>query len=378
MLHSEFEKIEPFHDKDINPALKRITEAPEFNYIASFVFPDNNIEEVKNILNSINTANEFQKKFMHKAVRRVVEESADGLTYEGFDKLNADIPYLFIANHRDIVLDSAILQVLLVEHNIPTTEISLGSNLMISPFIVDFAKVNKMYIVYRGGTRLELLKNAKILSAYIRYAITEKKSSIWIAQKNGRTKNGYDKTEEALLKMLNLSGEGDFLENFSELHIVPLIISYEYEPCGLFKVNELYQSKDAEYIKKPGEDLNSIITGFTQYKGHIHLCAGTPVCSQLNNFSSDNSHNESIKNLAKHIDSEIYNKYKLWKTNYIAYDVLNNLSEYSDFYTEDEKKCFLDFITTEINKINGDKVNLKQIYLEMYANPVFNKKQTIL
>ena len=256
----EFDSVRPYNVHELLPAIKRITESKEFYAVVPFVFPDKKIEDVKEMLMGIQTAEDFQKVFMHRAVRRVVEQSSDGLTYDGFDKLNPDVPYLFIANHRDIVLDSAMLQVLLVEHNITTSEITFGSNLMISPFIVDFGKVNKMFTVNRGGTKQDVLKNSKNLSAYIRYSITKNKSSIWIAQRNGRTKNGFDKTEEALLKMLNLSGNSGLVENFTELNIVPLTVSYEYDPCGVLKVNELYQSRFTEYVKKQGEDFNSIIT----------------------------------------------------------------------------------------------------------------------
>ena len=369
----EFDSVRPYNVHELLPAIKRITESKEFYAVVPFVFPDKKIEDVKEMLMGIQTAEDFQKVFMHRAVRRVVEQSSDGLTYDGFDKLNPDVPYLFIANHRDIVLDSAMLQVLLVEHNITTSEITFGSNLMISPFIVDFGKVNKMFTVNRGGTKQDVLKNSKNLSAYIRYSITKNKSSIWIAQRNGRTKNGFDKTEEALLKMLNLSGNSGLVENFTELNIVPLTVSYEYEPCGVLKVNELYQSRFTEYVKKQGEDFNSIITGFKQFKGKIHLSAGEPINEQLRLLRPEPNAKENIKNIAQIIDETIYTNYKLWKTNYISFDILNKGNTYSEFYTENEKAVFVDTIEKEISKLNGDKDDLLKIYFEMYANPVINK-----
>lgn len=373
---NEFEAIRPYNDTELKPALKGITESKEFFAIAPFVFPDKRIEEVKEMLEGVSTAGEFQKVFMHRAVRRVVEESSDGLTFDGFDKLNPDTPYLFIANHRDIVLDSAILQVLLVEHNIATSEITFGSNLMISPFIVDFGKVNKMFTVNRSGSKLEVLENSRYLSSYIRYCITQKKSSVWIAQRNGRTKNGFDKTEEALLKMLNLSGEKGFIDNFSELNIVPLIVSYEYEPCGVLKVNELYQTNFSSYVKKPGEDLNSIITGFKQYKGHIHLSAGELLNEHIQSSDYGLCTKDNIRNLAQTIDNIMYRNYRLWKTNYMAYDLLYNSSSFSDHYSPEERMNFIKLIDRETSRLNGDKEVLRRIYLEMYANPVINKKTT--
>ncbi|MDD3876140.1 MAG: acyltransferase [Bacteroidales bacterium] len=373
----DFKTLEPYKDEEINPALIRMSTANEFLYVAPFVFPDKKIEEIRDLLHSIKTADEFQRKFMHRAVRRVIEVSSGGLTFDGFDKLDPQTPYLFLTNHRDIVLDSAILQVLLVEHNMPTSEISLGDNLMISPFIVDFAKVNKMFVVYRGGTKIEFLNNSKLLSLYMRYSITMKKHSLWIAQRNGRTKNGSDKTEEALLKMLNLSGTKNFSSNFEELNIVPLSISYEYEPCGLLKVRELYLSRNEPYIKKKGEDLNSIITGFQQPKGRIHLSAGIPINNKIKNLDNEVCNNQNIKELAGIIDHTIYENYKLWPVNYIAYDLLNNSEYYSDKYDSLEKQNFNNFVIEEIEKIDGDKAILKKLYLEMYANPVINKNSLI-
>jgi len=368
----DFEKIRPYHDYEINMAMDRITKDPFFDKIASYVFPEKNLEEVKSIFLSINSADEFQLKFSHLAVRRVVELSSDGLTFEGFDKLDPLKPYLFIANHRDIVLDSAILQVLLVEHNIRTSEITFGSNLMNSPFIIDIGKVNKMFTVFRGGNRIELLNNSKLLSSYIRYAITEKHNSVWIAHRNGRTKDGNDKTEEALLKMLNLSGKQDIKNNFSELNIIPLTISYEYEPCGTLKVNELYQSLISEYKKAQGEDFNSIVKGFTQPKGRIHLCAGKLITTEFLNIDENKSYKENISIITKNIDNQIYKDYRLWKTNYIAYDVLANNTSSNEHYSIEDKEKFLLFVINEINKLEGDKLVLKEMYLKMYANPVMN------
>jgi len=373
LSNQDFSSIEPYPDKEINKALKRITASKEFSAIASFVFPEKSINEVAKLINNIYSADEFQKVFMHRAVRRVIETSATQLSFDGFEKLRPEMAYLFVANHRDIVLDSAILQALLVEHNFPTTEISFGSNLAISPFIIDFSKVNKMFMVFRGGTRLEMINNTKQLSAYIRQTLCSKKNSIWIAQRNGRTKNGHDTTEDALLKMFNISGQGTFLENFRELNIVPLSISYEYEPCGTLKVNELYKSLNGVYKKSPQEDFNSIITGFTQAKGNIHLSVGDPVNNTLEASFLDECYNENIKKLSRVIDNSIYKNYKLYKNNYIAYDILHESTEFNHFYNLKDKEIFNNFVQKEILSIYGDKDIIEKLYLELYANPLKNK-----
>lgn len=373
LFPEKFKKIAPYPDSEINNALQRIVEAKEFPAVSRFVFPEKHPEEVKNMLLRIHTSNDFQVQFMHKAVRRVVANSSDGLTFDGFDKLRANTPYLFIANHRDIVLDSAILQILLRENNLPGSEITFGSNLMMSPFIIDFGKINKMFTVFRGGNRQELLENSKLLSEYIRFTITETKESVWIAQRNGRTKDGNDKTEEGLLKMLNMSGKSSFPKNFNELNIIPLTIAYEIEPCARSKTNEMYISRTSDYIKQPGEDLKSILSGFTEHKGRIHMCAGKLIKLKDEAFENQSCKNDSFRKLVSIIDEQIHNNYKLFERNYIAFDELHHTTQYREFYTSEMKEKFLHDISNEISTLGGDKSILKQIYLEMYSAPVKNK-----
>ncbi|MDD5570445.1 MAG: acyltransferase [Bacteroidales bacterium] len=372
----DFDEIRPYHDNEINPALVRMTESPVFPAVINYLFPEKTLE-YKNLLNGIHTAYDFQIKFMHSVVRKVVEKTSAGLTFDGFDKLNPDTPYLFIANHRDIVLDSAILQILLVENNLPTSEITFGNNLMSSQFIIDFGKCNRMFTVYRGGSKIEIMKNSILLSSYIRYTITEKKNSIWIAQRNGRTKDGCDKTEEAFLKMLTLSSENKSVENLSELNIVPLTISYEYEPCCLLKAKELYYSRDGKYQKKPDEDFTSVLTGITQKKGKIHVSAGKCLNDEIRKFDDSNNYNSNIEKLTLLLDKNIYNNYKLLKTNYIAFDLLNKNSKYCEYYSPQEKENFLNLMNSEINTVETDKDIFKEIYLKIYANPVTNKLNSI-
>lgn len=238
MKDKDFEDIRPYLDEEINPALKRIIAVPEFGKILDFLFPDKDKRKIIENLSKVYTALDFQKQFMYPLVYSIVNKTSNGLTTSGFDKLIPGKPYLFVGNHRDIVLDSAFLQVILLDFGHLTSEITFGSNLMTNQFIIDLGKVNRMFKVYRGGNRMELFRNAQILSAYIRHTITQKKTSAWIAQRNGRTKDGSDKTETGLLKMFNISGSSDFITSFSELNIVPLSISYEFEPCCATKVKE--------------------------------------------------------------------------------------------------------------------------------------------
>jgi hypothetical protein len=372
----DFEDIRPYHDSEINEALRRIISDPSFDAILEFFFHDEDKDKIRESLRGIHTAHDFQLSFMHPLVYSIVRKTSKGLTSDGFEQLTPGKPYLFIANHRDIVLDSAILQVLLCDNNHNTSEITFGSNLMINQFVIDLGKVNRMFKVIRGCSKAELLRNSQVLSAYIRHTITVKNNLVWIAQRAGRTKNGNDKTEAGLLKMLNMSSQGSFTDAFRELNIVPLVISYEYEPCCSFKVKELLETSiNGSYQKKPGEDLKSIITGLTQPKGRIHMSIATPV----NNFpempDEKDTLNNKITRLAGMIDNEVYSHYKLWPNNYIAFDMLNNNQKYQSYYTSDEKQGFLKYMEDEIGSIEGDRKKIEELFLGIYSNPLVNAER---
>lgn len=371
----DFDEIRPYNDDEINPALRRITNEPLFQNALDFLFPERTNDEIISEIHKITSAIEFQKIFMHPAIRSIVKQTSTGLTCSGFENIDPDQACLFIANHRDILLDSAILQILLVEHNFETSEISFGSNLMTSDFIIDAGKVNRMYKVTRGGTKREMLINSKKLSAYMRHTVTEKNTSLWIAQRNGRTKDGNDKTEPGLLKMLNMSGSDNFIENFKQINIVPITISYEYEPCDVMKVKELYSSLEAPYKKSPGEDFNSLITGITQFKGRIHFSIGKPVNENIDKIEEKAS-SDIFNQLTRIIDNQIYNDYKLWKTNYIAYDLLFKGDKYINFYTPEEKESFIKYMSKQFENIKTDNKTFENIFLKIYANPVVNKFTT--
>lgn len=373
MFKDDFEDIRPYYDEEINAALRRIVAVPEFKKILEFLFPGGNKDQMIADLKKIDSALEFQKQFMHPLVNSIVKKTSWGLTTSGFDRLPKGKPYLFVGNHRDIVLDSAILQVILLDYGHETSEITFGSNLMTNQFIIDLGKVNRMFKVNRGGNRMELFRNSQILSAYIRHTITYKKTSAWIAQRNGRTKDGSDKTETGLLKMFHISGACDFFESFSELNIVPLSISYEYEPCCAFKVRELLSAATGNpYKKEPNEDFLSILTGITQQKGHIHLAACEEVNHQLCDISPSWSQNDKITQLAAVMDASIYRNYKLWPTNYIAFDLLSNDHRYADQYTPEEESAFREYIHKELSQFVNNKTAARDVFLKIYANPLIN------
>jgi len=374
-MHKEkdFEDIRPYHDEEINPALKRIVSVPEFGKILDFLFPGENKDQIIHDLTQTYSALDFQKRFMHPLVNSILRKTSKGLTTSGFDLLDPGTPYLFVANHRDIVLDSAILQVVLLDHGHETSEITFGSNLMTNQFIIDLGKVNRMFKVYRGGNRMELFRNSQILSAYIRYTITQKKTSAWIAQRNGRTKDGNDKTETGLLKMFNFSGGCDFRQSFDELNIVPLVVSYEYEPCCAFKVRELMSViKGIPYQKEPREDLVSIVTGITQQKGRIHLAACPTMNQMLSETDGLPNANDKINKLAAWMDSAIYAHFRLWPTHYIAHDLLQQSRKFADKYTPLEVEEFRSYMHKELSVLTGDTRQQEELLLKIYATPVIN------
>lgn len=369
-----FDDIRPYYDFEAREVMFRLLDDPIFFKLVNYLWPEITMTEVREKADQVFTNMDFQLQFMHKAIRTIVSESATELTSSGFEYLDRNDSYLFVANHRDILLDSAILQILLVENGFSTSEITFGSNLMDNGFITEFGKLNRMFTVLRDGTSKELYEISRKLSAYIRHTLVDKKISVWIAQRNGRTKDGLDATQTGLLKMLNISGLDNCEKNFSQLKIVPLTISYEYEPCDALKAEEQYLSSlHSKYQKSQGEDLNSIITGIKQQKGRIHLAVGKPIINDLAICDTANNDNERIKKLATLIDKQIYTDYKLWPVNYIAADLIDKSYKYEDKYTALEKNLFINYVSQSLSNVSGDQESLTQQFLKIYSNPVSAK-----
>ncbi|AWV99178.1 1-acyl-sn-glycerol-3-phosphate acyltransferase [Arcticibacterium luteifluviistationis] len=369
----DLKEMSPYTDKDVSSVLPKILNDPLFAMISKYLWPETPLDVQIAKSKHIDTVLGFQKEFMHSAIRTITDRSSDGLTYTGTENLDPDESYLFIANHRDILLDSAILQTILVENGFDTTEITFGNNLMKEGFITQLGKLNRMFTVEREGTARELYQISQRLSAYIRNSLEKKKASVWIAQRAGRTKDGDDLTQTGLLKMLNISGTGTFEEKMAQLKIVPLSISYEYEPCVDLKVQETYLSSlHAKYIKAPDEDLMSIASGVMENKGKIHLAFGKQILMEDLIFETTKE-NEKIKLLAKQIDRQIYNNYQLCPVHYIAYDTLMGKETYKNEYSEAQKNDFMTYAEEKITTLEGDKDSLKSIFYALYANPLINQ-----
>jgi len=369
-----FETLRPYYDSESPAAMERIAHNESYHKAMAYLWPELSKENFIEKALHIKSPFEFQTQFMRDAIWRILAGTANGLTWSGIEHLDRNKAYLYVANHRDILLDSAILQIILDKEEFETSEITFGSNLINGEFITDFVKMNRMVSIKREGNSKELYDISQQLSAYIRHTIIDKNVSVWIAQRNGRTKDGNDTTQTGLLKMLNMSGKKNFLENFSELNIIPLSISYEYEPCDFLKVQESYLSSLlTKYVKAPDEDINSVITGIKQPKGKIHVAFGKPINTNLNEINAVSNENEKIKLLASIIDKQIHQNYKLNPVNYIAYDIINQTNVFDSKYTEQEKEKFISYVNKQTNELKGEQEVLRNLFITLYANPVANK-----
>ena len=366
-----FDDMRPYYDKEIAAAMRRIADSEHFSTLFSFVYPNRDLEEIKDIIRTYTSIKEFQTQVMTAFNEQVITRSIDCFSFDGFENLDKNKRYLFVSNHRDIVMDASLFQyVLYFKFGHPTSEITFGSNLMSSELIVDIGKSNKMFKVIRGGNIKDFYENSMYLSKYIRYAITQKQESVWIAQRNGRTKDGKDATDYGIVKMFYMSLSDNPVEALAELNIVPVSISYQWEPCDTLKALELYQSRFEKYVKKPGEDLNSILTGITQPKGDVYISVGKPLSAADFAPLAELPNNKFNICVATLIDHQIYERYKLTCNNYIAHDLRSQTNQYLSKYTEEEKQLFVQRYNEVLNFDVENKKILGDIFLGIYANPV--------
>lgn len=376
---SEFESISPYTDAEAAEALSNLAEFPLLSAISQKVFPSEEPDYLKNTLKSIKTIDEFQILVMQKFVRWVIETTAKNFSYDSIANIDPNKKFLALSNHRDIILDPAITQLVLYANGIPMTEIAVGDNLITNKTIEWLIRSNRMIKVVRGISARELYLSSQLLSKYIRLNITENRSSIWLAQRQGRTKNGYDITEQGLLKMLDMSGQADFQSNFEELNIIPMSISYEIEPCDVLKARELVISRKRKYVKGPDEDLNSIMTGILQQKGNIHLNIGTQLTSDEIAAAALCDKNDRYQLIRHAVDLRVIEGYKLWKNNYVAYDLLNHSFKYSDMYDISDIEKFVAYMEHQLDTVEKEinREDLRRIFLGIYANPVVTKELLI-
>lgn len=369
----KFDNIRPYYDSEVNEALCASLNHPMMKAMMQFTFPDVDDEVWKGQLQRTHSIRDFQINFVYKSIKKVLETTSEGLTTSGFEKLEPNTSYLFISNHRDIILDTSLLNVSLYDHGLIMTASAIGDNLVQKEFVLKLSKLNRNFLVQRGLSPRELLQSSKLMSEYMYHLLSKENRSVWIAQREGRTKDGNDATHQGVLKMVAMaSDEKNCIDYFKKIKIVPVSISYEYDPTDALKMPQLLaQAKDEVYIKEKNEDFITLLSGIIGQKKRIHIHVGEVLDKELDNIVLENDNtNKQIQAVAQIIDDSILQSYKLWPTNYIAYDILNNSNTFSNLYTEKEKQLFERRLELRINSGND---TLKEGFLSMYANPVVNK-----
>ena len=370
---TKFDSIRPFYDAEINEGIRSAVNHPMMKALMNFTFPEVDDEVWKEQLRKTHSIRDFQCNFIYHSVQKVLEKSSEGLTTSGFEQLEKNTSYLFISNHRDIILDTSLLNACLFDHGLVMTASAIGDNLVKKAFLLTLSKLNRNFLVQRGLSPRELLQSSKLLSEYIGQLLLRENRSVWIAQREGRTKDGNDATHPGVLKMLAMaSEETNLMDYFKKIKVVPVSISYEYDPTDALKMPQLMAEANNEiYIKEKNEDFMTLLSGIIGQKKHIHIHVGKVLDTEIDTIASEHENaNKQIQALAQVIDDSILSSYKLWPTNYIAYDILNNTSTFSDKYTESEKSLFERRLEMKINQTNAVEL---QGFLAMYANPVSNK-----
>ena len=371
----KFDAIRPFYDAEVNEALKFSANHPMMKAIMNFTFPDVADEVWKSQLSRTFSIRDFQCNFIYQALQKVLQKTSDGLSTSGFEKLEKNTSYLFISNHRDIILDTSLLNASLFDHGLVMTASAIGDNLVKRDFMNTLAKLNRNFLVQRGLSPREMLQSSKLMSEYIGQLLLRENRSVWIAQREGRTKDGNDATNPGILKMLAMgSNQEKLLEYFKNLKIVPVSISYEYDPTDALKMPQiLAEANDETYIKNKNEDFMTLMSGLLGQKKHIHIHVGKVIDSEIDLLALENQNtNKLIQALAQEIDNQILKNYRLWPTNYIAFDIINKTNKFKDFYSENEKSLFERRLEM---KIDANNPILLESFLNMYANPVVNKMQ---
>jgi 1-acyl-sn-glycerol-3-phosphate acyltransferase len=370
-----FDSIRPFYDAEVNEAIHSAVNHPMMKALMEFTFPDVDEEVWKNQLKKTHSIRDFQCNFIYQSVNKVLEKSSEGLTTSGFEKLEPNTSYLFISNHRDIILDTSLLNVALFDHGLVMTASAIGDNLVKKSFLKTLSKLNRNFLVQRGLPPRELLESSKLLSQYIGQLLLRENRSVWIAQREGRTKDGNDATHTGVLKMLSMgSDEKNIITYFKKIKIVPVSISYEYDPTDALKMPQLLaEANDEVYIKEKNEDFMTLLSGIIGQKKRIHIHVCDVIDKELDIVEAEfDSSNKQVQAVAKLIDDAILKSYKLWPTNYIAYDLLHKTDKFKTYYTENEKSLFERRLEMKIDENNSQMV---ESFLAMYANPVVNKSK---
>lgn len=372
-----FDDLRPVNDDEVSSVIQELLVDQGFKHAMGYVTPGMPWEEFSKVMSSFTSKYEFQSGLIAPLVSSLAKNTSLGFTASDWTNYDASKPYTFISNHRDIILDAGLLNVLRHQYGQPTTEIAIGDNLFVFPWIEKLVRLNKSFVVRRGVSVRQMLEVSKHLSEYIHYTITQKKESVWIAQRQGRAKDSDDRTQESLLKMLALAPEKTpIIESLRELNIIPLAISYEYDPCDYLKAQEFQMKRDdPEYKKSQSSDLKNMETGLLGFKGRIHFRFGKPINEYLDSLCAGCDKQETLVNIASFIDKGIHSNYEIFPVNYIAFDLVNESDRFVDRYSPDEKEKFVRYVDEQVDKIhleNKDNDFLKKKIIEMYSNILKN------
>ncbi len=369
----KFENIRPYKDTEAVQAIHRLFSNQDFIKSLSFLKDQFDIPELVNTALGCKSILEFQMRFSGQVFNYFMQKSSTGIHYSGLENIDPQKAYLFIANHRDIVLDSSSLQNYFFENNLRGTKTAIGDNLVTNPVFVELARINNMLLVLRSSTIHDKIANLHQLSEYIHHSIFEENESVWIAQRSGRTKDGYDVTQQGLVKMLSMANRKDPMEALKSIQLTPVTISYEYESCDQLKAREMALSENGDYVKKSGEDFKSIVQGVLGFKGEIRMKIGNPITDEIDQIDKSINTNDQLFAVAKLVDQQIYADYHLFKTNYIAFDYQEKSQEFSKHYNEKEKDDFLKYLEKQSVVEDVSEEKMLHYLLLIYSNPVRTK-----
>ncbi len=378
-IPKQFDPIRPFEPEELPSVYDRLLQNEQFRNVLALLYPQTPIEAIEAKMRACKTNLDFQKAFCYNFLEQLLAKLSKGCDID-IAGLDTNSRYTFISNHRDIVLDSALLDKLLIDAGFTTTcEIAIGDNLLSLPWVKDLVRVNKSFIVERALSMREMLAASKRLSEYMHFVIAQKNDNVWIAQREGRAKDSNDRTQESILKMMAMGGEGSITDRLKQLHIAPIAISYEYDPCDYLKAAELQSRRDNPNWKKgPKDDIISMQTGIMGYKGHIHYQCGECIDGFLDTIPADTPKADLFRIIAEHIDRQIFAGYRLYPGNYVALDMLQNTAVYTAHYTNEDKATFETYLKGQLAKIEieGKDIDfLRKQILTMYANPAKNQME---
>lgn len=380
----DFSDIAPFDDSQFKEKMALLVKEPGFEHAVRYVMPEVDFGQFVQGLLAVPDKETFQKKVMRSFIEMLMNKTTDGITFTGIENIKPGVSNTYITNHRDIVLDASFLNYCLLKSDIRTSEVAIGNNLLIYEWITDLVKINKSFIVKRNLRLTQALEAAKQLSAYIHYAVNSKHESVWIAQREGRAKDSNDITQESLVKMLGLAGGGSVAKNVLEINLMPVSISYEYDPNDYLKAREfLLKRLDPDFKKCQHDDLLSMETGLLGHKGRVHFEFSPCLNAEIERIPASADKIETVKRICALVDSAIHSGYKIFPVNYIAYDLLHGSQEYAANYSVDERMEFVQYVNSQLDKVKLpdisqlDREYMYKMMLTMYANPLRNKLQAV-